>query len=202
MRAEQLRPLLAVLALSLATACVGRGIVPREYVLSAVPRADLPAAGGSSELALSVGPIELPVYLRRVEVVRRAQSNELRTSATEVWGEDLTAGFTRVLVQDLSQLVPTDRISIFPAQEELRADYRIVVTVERFEAGADGVVRLDARWRIARGDAREPIVVRRSSVAETVAASDTPSLVDAMSRAVAALAREIADAIRADGAHS
>lgn len=200
MRAETSRLLLAALALSLAAGCVGRGIVPREYVLAALPRSDASGGGGSPELAVSVGPVELPDYLRRRQVVRRAQPSELRASDAEVWGEDLAAGFTRVLAEDLSLLVPTNRIAIFPAQEELRPDVRLTVAVERFEAGADGVVLLDARWRLARGDAREALVVRRSSISEPAAAADTLATVDAMSRALAALAREIADAIRASTA--
>ena len=200
MRSETSRLLLAALALSLAAGCIGRGIAPREYVLAALPPGDASGAGEPPELVLSIGPVELPDYLRRRQVVRRAQESELRASDAEVWGEDLDAGFTRVLALDLSRLVPTRRIAIFPAQEELRPDFRLVVAVERFEAGPDGVVRLDARWRLARGDAREPLVVRRSSVAEPVATADTLSTVDAMGRALAALAREIADAIRSGAA--
>jgi uncharacterized lipoprotein YmbA len=166
-------------------------------VLAAVPRGAASGASGSPELAVSVGPIELPDYLRRRQIVRRAQANELRASDAEIWGEDLAAGFTRVLGEDLSALIPTDRITTFPEHEALRPDYRLIVVVERFEPDADGVVRLDARWRLVRSDGREALVVRRSSLAEPVDGTGTLATVDAMSRALAALAREIAAALRA-----
>jgi uncharacterized lipoprotein YmbA len=194
----------AVVALALigVSGCATRGIQPREYVLSALSLGADPAASGALDVVVSVGPVQLPDYLRRQQVVRRARPNEVLASGLEVWGEDLAEGFTRVLGENVSLLVPTTRVVTFPAHEALDPDYRVIVVVERFEVGEDGAARLDARWRVAETGHREATVVRRSSLAEPAAGADTLAAVDALSRALAALSREIAEAIRTNASAS
>lgn len=200
MRARVVGRVALVLALASTIGCAGRGIRPREYVLSALPRSGAPAAQVAAEPVVSVGPVELPDYLRKAKVVRRSGASELSASDAEVWSEDLAAGFTRVLGENLSLLIPTNRVVTFPAHESLEPDYRVIVIVERFEVGDDGAARLDARWRVAEVRSTGTTLVRRSSVAEPATGPDTLAAVDAMSRALAVLSREIADAIRASAA--
>jgi uncharacterized lipoprotein YmbA len=180
-------------------ACAGRGIVPREYVLVAM---DAPAAHAAPlDVTVAIGPVELPGYLQRPQIVTRESGNRLASSDRNRWGESLEEGVTRVLAEDVALLVPTDRVVAFPWRGTARSDYRVPVLVERFERDPDGVVRLVARWAIVHRD--EPPRARRSSLSERVEGSDPADTVDAMSRTVARLAREIAAEIRSEvGAHA
>ena len=56
-------------------------------------------------------------------------------------------------------------------------------------------VTLEARWRILGGDGKE-LALRRSTVTEVVGAPGYGAMVAAMSRALGALSRDIATAIR------
>jgi hypothetical protein len=186
----------AALGLVLFAGCVGRGLVPREYVLTSLPAGEAAHASGPLDVSIGVGPVRLPAYLRRSELVSRTRENELSASDAEVWGEDLESGFARVLAENLGLLVPTDGVATFPWSEPANPDYRVVVWVQRFERDADGVVRLEARWQLSRRDRPDAAVVRRSTIEEP-AGSAQAATVEAMSRALATLSREIADAIRA-----
>ena len=73
--------------------------------------------------------------------------------------------------------------------------YQVVVEVARFEGAAGADVTLEARWRILGGDGKE-LALRRSTVTEVVGAPGYGALVAAMSRALGALSRDIATAIR------
>ncbi len=117
---------LAKAALVLATlcACAGRGIVAREYLLAPAVSADPVGNAGGPGLALGVGPVEFPDYLRRPQIVTR-QGNQLIPSTLHTWGGDLQSNFTRVLAENLSTLIPTDRVATFPWSVGWRADYRL-----------------------------------------------------------------------------
>src|SRR5262249_46143164 len=71
-----------------------------------------------------------------------------------------------------------------------------MIDVIRFDGQMGGDVRLEARWRIL-GREKQELVLRYSSLTETTGASGYPALVAAMSRSVAALSREIAEAAKA-----
>ena len=189
---------MAALALATLSACAGRGIVSREYLLA--PAAVTPSAAdlagnlGAEGPALGVGPVEFPDYLRRPQIVTR-RGNQLIPSALHTWGGDLQSNFTRVLAENLSTLIPTDRVATFPWSDAWRADYRVSVQVSRFEGSPDGGVALVVYWRLLdRGN--DVVLAHRSSIRESTEGSEHPAIVDAMSRAVLTLSREIAGVIR------
>jgi len=164
------------------------------YVLTPLPAADSPSAteGRRNHPALGIGPIKLPAYLDRSEVVTRSGSNSLKLANFNRWGEPVTDNFTRILAMDLGLLVNTNQVSLAPWPRYVPVDYQVVVEADRFDVGADDKAVLVARWHILSGE--EGKVVRSGSAVITEPASpgDYADIAAAMSRAVAQLAREIA----------
>jgi uncharacterized lipoprotein YmbA len=187
----------ALLAATCLAACASRPIEVREYVLTPAA-SSRPVATGGRELAIGVGPVVLPRYLRRNEIVTRVGANELRASDTHRWGEDLDRGLERVVAENLAVLVPAAQVGSFPWRDPAPMDYRVSIEVQRFERTSDGPVALEARWAVYHGIEATPFVRQRASVAEEVDSSDLASAVGAMSRAAARLSQQIAAAIRTD----
>ena len=63
-------------------------------------------------MAIGVGPIELPPYANRLQMVTDNTSYELHTNAFEQWAEPLRDSFLRVLAEILSLLLATDRVAV------------------------------------------------------------------------------------------
>ena len=192
----RLRLLAGVAALLAAAGClsVGGGSRPtRFYLLSSLA----PAQGGAgrASLALGVGPVELPAHLNRPQIVTRVDGNRLELGEFDRWGEPLRDNLTRVLADDLSALLGTDRVWTHPWRRSRAVDYRVRVQVERFAAGPDLRVQLRCRWTL--GDsAGRPLASRLSRIEVPLTSlTDYAVVVEAMSRSVEALAREIAAAI-------
>jgi uncharacterized protein len=99
-------------------------------------------------LVLGLGPIKLPDYLERGEIVTRVEPNRVQFSENDHWAEPLKNNFTRVLSQNLSTLLGTQQIISFPWYSSVRIDYQIAITVDRFECDAQGNGRLAARWSV------------------------------------------------------
>jgi len=76
--------LLAGLLLPGLLACASKGIDVREYVLTSLA-APVSSSPGGRALAVAVGPVVVPPYLRRREIVTRVGDNELRASDTRRW---------------------------------------------------------------------------------------------------------------------
>ncbi len=148
-------------------------------------------------LSIGVGPVDIPEYLDRPQMVIRVSSGEVRLADFERWAEPLKANFPRVLGENLSQLLATDRISIFPWTGDPHIDYRVTVEVIRFDGAPGTAVLLDARWSLIAEEAGKTLTQKKSVITIPAEGQDFVGLVAAQSKAVAALSREIAAAIMA-----
>ena len=150
-------------------------------------------------LAICVGPVMLPKYLDRPQIVTMTRTSEVKLASFHRWAEPLQDNFIRVLAENLSQLLGTDRIIIFPRESASSSDYQIMITVIRFdgEPGSDAV--LSARWSIYGKGGKQELVSKKSDISEPAGAQGYEALVSAQSRAIAGLSKEIAGAIKAFG---
>jgi uncharacterized lipoprotein YmbA len=169
----------------------------RYFVLtSSAPKQ--PAAPVS--VVVGLDRVELPEYVLRSELVTRSASNQLQIAEYEVWGEPLKDGFARTLRRDLENELGGARVLAAPFDPAARPDLAVDVDVQRFERDVGAGAVLDARWTLR--DVKNGTVVARRDVRERQPLADTSaqSSVGALSRDVAALAAEIAAAVRVTAA--
>jgi hypothetical protein len=192
--------LVTTLALGLvAMAAAGcAGLLPRSapsqfYVLSVQP------AGGSEAalaIALGVGPVQLPGYLDRPQIVTRVGPNEVRYAETHRWASPLQQGVVNVLLADLGSRLRTDRLAAFPFALGLPRDYDVSVEFFHFEPSSNGEVLIEAIWRISDGSTGDELLLRRASLSRSAPAGDFAATTGALSDALGELADQIAAGLR------
>jgi len=194
-RVPRWAPLLFVaLALS---ACVniGPGTPPRAptYVLEPTVPATRVEHGGVS---VGLGPVTIPAYLDRSELVSREAANQLRIDPRHSWGAPLDQEVQRVLGENLSRLLASDRVIVWPWSRHREIVVRIPVRVLQFEPVAGQGVVLVARWELLSPDATRVLLSRQSEIIEPLTGFGPGPYAAGMSRALATLARQIADAVQ------
>jgi hypothetical protein len=147
-------------------------------------------------LSFGIGPIKIPNYLNQPKIVTWKGSNELTGAEFDRWAERLEDNLTRVLAKNLSNLLCTKTIVLFPWRGKIPLDYRIEMEVLRLDGSLGGEVTLEAWWMVLSGDGKKMLLNKKSTFTETVAGKDYNSLVSAESRAVGLLSAEIAEAIK------
>jgi len=164
------------------------------YLLSAMPAPETPIRSDvAKQLAVGVGPISLPAYLDRPQLVTRTSPNRLNLAEFERWAEPLHDTFSQALAENISSLVGTDLVYVLPRRDTPALDYQVPVEVFRFDRNAEGQVKLLARWSIFTDEPSKPLLIRRLLIREpTPPDSGTEEVIVALSRAVESLAREIA----------
>src|SRR5439155_22461373 len=90
-RRSMLFVLLVALAVSILTVSgCSTGPSARLYVLTSLPRAESvsPPTGGRA-ISIGIGPVELPQYVNRSQIVTGQQSSELQSAVSAQWVERL-----------------------------------------------------------------------------------------------------------------
>jgi uncharacterized protein len=197
--------LFAILALPLTAGCSSL-LAPRPdptkfYVLTAVAGAadtTSPVPAAAHQLAIGLGPVTLPDYLGHLEVVTRVSPNRIELSPTDQWAEPLDESFRHILALNLATLLGTDRVMPFPWDASAKLDYRIAVTVQRFERDGAGGTQLVADWLIRGGTDEKTLLSRQSTFSEnagteTGTAAQTGVTGSSMDYAAAALSADLSD---------
>ena len=165
----------------------------RFYTLSAMEGSSSSSTPGVSEMdvTIGVGPIKIADYLDRSEVVTRDNQNGIKISEFDRWAGQLKDSFMGVLSENLSLLLSTDQVVLYPWRGSIPIDYKIEVEVIQFD-GEPGVgATLVARWIILEGGSKKVLHMKRSRITESVSASDHSAVVAAQSRLLVSLSKEI-----------
>ena len=189
--------LIAIMAviLTLLSGCLSRSQPTRFYLLRSVIGSPIgKLTPGKEGLKIGVGPVVLPDYLDRPQIVTRISDSELRIDDFNHWGENLTYNVNRVLAKNLSLLLSTDNVFIFPWLGSTQVDYQVKVDIIQFNAVPDGKVILDTQWTVLDGKNR---VLKRdiSHFIRPAGAKDYEKLAISMSKLLEDLSCKIAEAI-------
>ena len=187
--------------------CLGKGTQkPTEFYLLQPLDFSIEEQGvaAGEGVVLGIGPVRVRDYLNRPQIVTRTSTNEIRIHDFNYWGEPLSTNFTAILAQNLSVLLSTDRILIFPyrSKQELPLEYQVAVDVIRFDGEPGVEATLLAQYYIEefKENQRKKVVTRQPSFKKPLADKSLETLVAAMSELVADLSRQIAEEIKAASA--
>ena len=162
------------------------------YSLEANPQ----ATAELKDISIAVGPIRMPQLLDRAQLVIRVNQNKIQTVEFSQWSEPLRVNFVRVLAENLSILLDSEQMSIFPFLKEALFDYQVTVEVTRFDGNFEEGAQMRTSWTIWGPKRRQVLLKKYSRFSESLTSNDIEALVAAKSRLIAKLSKEIAEAIK------
>jgi uncharacterized lipoprotein YmbA len=160
------------------------------YTLNPLP-APVPAEARShTRFTVAVGPVTVPEMVDRPQLVVRRSPNRVDVLEHHRWAQPLGAEIARVLAADLAGRLPDARTVSAGGQAGERADYRIALDIEQFDAVPGQGVTVLAAWSLR----HEGTTLRagRSALREAVQADGYEALAAAYARALAKMSAEIA----------
>ena len=152
------------------------------YVLNTLSASEtMPATAAAQGPVIRVGPITLPKYLDRPQIVTRVGRHQLALGEFDRWAEPLQDNVLRVLAEDLARLIPTDHLRLHPWPRSANLDYQVTVDVLHFDGWLGGESTLLALWSILDG-AEVTLLSQRASLSAPVAGRDYDAMVVAMNQ--------------------
>ena len=147
-------------------------------------------------MPIAIGPIEIPEYLDRPEIVTRAEQNQLILSEFNLWGGAFKTDVNRILIENISTLLAGDGIPIITWKATVAEAHRVPVLISRFDGSPNDNIILKARWALLDKDGKNLDYFRESNITMPVKGSSYSSVVAAMSEALGELSKEIAAGIK------
>ncbi len=145
---------------------------------------------------VGIGPIHLPEYIKRPQIVTRTSKYSLNVSEFNRWIEPFSDAITRVLVINLSNELVSNRIFWLPRSDrQYPLDLRVAIDIGRFDGELGKEVTLESRWIVFDRD-DNPLQTHISIIHEPVQGQTYKELVIAMNNALNKLSQEIAQAAR------
>jgi uncharacterized lipoprotein YmbA len=186
------------IALLFLAGCGGVSKSANYYVLSPVASLETEKGSGSKEkdIAVGISYVSLPKYLKKSQIVTRKGNNELHLAEFDRWAGKIEEDIGRVIAENLTNLLSTDRVLSYPAMQAIKLDYTVKMDISRFDGSLGGNIELISRWAIFDGEGNSVYGVKATHIVEPAQGSGYADLVAAQSRALGAFSREIADAIK------
>jgi uncharacterized lipoprotein YmbA len=163
------------------------------YTLSPELATDTSSAGRSPK-AIVVSPVSVPEVVDRPQFVLRVNENKVSLDEFARWADPLKSQIGRVIAADLALQFSSTLVYSNPGALDLASTCQVTVDVQSFESTPGESAALSALWSVK--PQKGAPISGRTVVREPIASGGYDALVAAHSRALSALSRDIATAIR------
>ncbi len=166
------------------------------YVLTPLSEVQtIPDRLNEDTLSIGVGPIILPDYVNRPQIVTKNGANELVIDEFYRWAEPLRTNVSRVLSDNLATLLGTENITKYPWNRFVHIDYQVSIEFTKFDSIIGKEATIEARWVILTDRGRNEILRKKSKITKKAETERYDAIVVAESQALAELSQQIAHEI-------
>lgn len=187
----KLRLLLCCALPGLLAACGGAG--ENYYRLNPTAAAASGASGGGPSVV--IGPVSLPSYIDRTEIVFANGPNEFQIPSNALWAGSLQENISRTVAADLGRLLGSSQVRA-GLETGARPRYRVALDIRQFHGISGQEAILDLSWRIQSGASGATISRQSGSFREPIIGDGYGPLVTAESRLLEQAAAAIAKSLR------
>jgi uncharacterized lipoprotein YmbA len=174
----------------------------RFYVLTPVLDAEAGVVQSESKSEISVGidKLSMPERLLKPQIATHRSANRMEYAEYDRWAESLDENFADVLAENLSKLLPSENVYIFPWKSSTVLQYYMTFEIMQFSQGADNNISLIVFWSIYDNTTAKELLRKKTSLNQPGSASDPLDygrLVQVMSQLVEEFSREVVSELKA-----
>lgn len=139
---------------------------------------------------IGLGPIRLPEYLDRFQMVVAVSENKYKLIDGHRWAEKLDQNISLALFKTLPAQLGTDRMIRYPWPQRPGVDFQVKIDILELNIDQNGQSQMIAQWSIKSKD--EIILNKRSTFTAQASTTDIDKMVQAQSECLTKLGQEVA----------
>jgi len=144
---------------------------------------------------IGVGPVKIPEYLNRPQIVTEDKNRMLTFAQFDRWGESLDFAINRLINENLIASFPGASIEMYPWNLFIPVRYKIYIDVVQMESRLDKDLFFAAQWSIIDLKNKKMAITKRSEFRQSIKPHNYSGLVEALSTVCASLSNEIAQGL-------
>ncbi len=149
-----------------------------------------------NDISIGIGSLEFPDYLLKPQIVTYTKNNEIFFDEYNRWAEPLNENFTHIVLENLSNMIPTNNIYLFMWPEEKSNIFQITIKIDQFGMSSDSTVVLAARWAVSTSNEMAFLMTEKSSYQERITNLDYNQITAAMSKLTEEFCKDIAAEVK------
>jgi uncharacterized lipoprotein YmbA len=142
---------------------------------------------------IGVGPVRIPDYMDRPQMITRGKDGLLNVAQFERWAELVDAAMMRMIDENLMLMLPAAHVVKFPWGIDIPVRYQVAMDVVEMDADLEKDLEMVVRWQVMDAASRQAVFSKRSELVQAITPHDYFGLNEALSAATAALSSEIAE---------
>jgi uncharacterized lipoprotein YmbA len=167
---------------------------PRFYVLQSLYENQVSKKiNVTSDMVIGIGPVKIPEYQDRPQIVTRGKEKMLKFAQFDRWGESLTLGVARLIREDLTVMLPGAKCALYPWNSTIPVKYQVVVEIVQLDSELDKDMFLAAQWLVIDVQNTKTMIIKRSEFRQPIIPQNYSGLVKTLSTACESLSGEIAE---------
>ncbi len=171
---------------------------PRFYLLSTINEAQVSKKINITPgLIIGIGPVKLPEYLDRPQMVTKDKEGVLKIDEFDRWGESLDLGMARMVREGLTQMIPGSKLTLYPWNPSLAVKYQVNLELVQLDSELDGDMFLVAQWTIIDVQLSKTLIIKRSEIRTAISPQNYSGMAKTLSLACTTLSSQIAEALAA-----
>lgn len=166
---------------------------PRFYTLKAMDKGQVSEKLDIDPgVIVAVGPIDIPDYQDRPQIVTMNKEGMLKFAQLDRWGEPLDSAISRLITGNLTAMLPSANFYVYPCNFAIPVNYQVVVDVIQLDSRLDEDMLLVAQWSVINVKNRKMLLTKRSEFRHSVNPHNYSGLAAALSAFCDSLSKEIA----------
>lgn len=141
---------------------------------------------------IGIGPLRIPKYLDRPEIVTRYNQNEVRINEFHQWAGPLKDNIVTVVEENLSLYLADQTIVRFPWKKKVGVKFQITINIQRLDVEKQLAV-LSADWQIENTETHVSTQINKTNIEVPVTGDRYSNKVIGINEVINQFSREIAD---------
>ena len=148
------------------------------------------------DLSVGIGSVHLPDYLERPQIVTFKGVSRLHLAEFHRWAGRLDGEITRVMINNLSMLLGTPQVLVFPWGQSETPQFRLDLIFHHFEGILGETVRIKGVWHLSQNTPEAETLHQPFDQSVTISGPEYEDLVVACNQGLWELSQEISRVIQ------
>ena len=165
----------------------------RFYMLHAIDKDNIGQKFNiASNVVIEVGPIKIPEYQDRPQMVTLNKDQTLAFSEFDRWGESLDLSLARLINENMASMLHGANLQMYPSNLTIPVTYQVMVDVLHIDSALDKGMLFVVQWSVIDLGNNKMVFTKRSEFQQPINPHNYAGLAETLSVLGGALSSEIA----------